>query len=434
MRVLLVIACALLAAPLDGCCVPAPSPTTERPTPPPDPQAAPTPGGSAPSGAVSAPSGTAPALSGSASAPPSSRPASLTRADSQLEDRAKRNDIPQVGDRRAEFAALVDAPAGDITGGRLFCDLQMPNTPWFRSRPDMRARFTLGRGATMIADGHDNRDNVTLAVPVATLAAGDSIRVEVHDRDLFNKDDFLDAVDATFPGHLPLIAQGGAKKLQITCRHQGADVVANRFAAASAAGARAMETWRTSLGDALHPARLDLGYPWVTHRAMEDGIDGMAALVGWEEATVATARQDRIASLAAWERQATALVKTLRADALPGKDAVAVDGLGTVGPISVTCGEEAVRALLAGTPVAGEASPPCVVQTVTDADFAASARWEMALVMPEGRTESLSLLTPKAGSAIWQTSALGAPLGGSPIKEAALLRLSDGENATFWRL
>lgn len=420
---------ALLATLLAGCCLPAPAPSPDAPTPPPPPATPPAPS----SGGTSASSGAPP--------PPgpflSRLPETTSRSDSHLEARARANRIPQSEDLREEFASLVDGPAGDVTGGRLLCDLQMPATPWFRSRPDMRARFTLAGGATMVADGRDNRDNVTLAVPVDRLTAGDALRIEVHDRDLFNNDDFLDAIDTPFPGHFPLIKQGGARKLTVTCRHQSADVVAPRFADARRVSAERLDQWRTSLADALHPARPDLGYPWDRHEAMEEAIDGMAALVGWEEPAVVAARQDRLAGVSAWETRAATLVKTLLAKAHAGKDALAIRGLGSVGPISVTCGEQGVRALLAGTPVAGEASPPCVVQTVTSVDMADPATmgtWEVALVLPEGRTERLILLTTKPGSAIWQTAALGGALGSSPIKTAVMLRVSDGRTAELWRL
>ena len=361
------------------------------------------------------------------------------RPDSHLEDRAARNLLPQLPDAREVFTGIQDAPAGDgVQGGLLLCDLRMPGTPWFKSRPDMRAKFTVGGSALMLADGRDNRDAATLGVPVERLAKGDTLSIELFDRDLFNKDDFLDLATTPFPGHFPLIFAGSAGKLQATCRHMSAAAVAQRLPAATRTADSSMVAWETAMKDGLDARGRDLGYPWDAHEEMEDGIDGVAALVGWSHATVTALRSRRTASYGVWMVNAKGMVEQMKVGA-GGMDSevdLAVNGA-SAGPFEVVCGADAVRGALAPTGLAADGLPRCVLGAVTsggEGSEAGVAGRRLDVVFSDGRSEDLEFLVNHGGKAWFGSAGIPSAMGRSPLQDAALLRVVLDESVEVVRL
>ncbi len=361
------------------------------------------------------------------------------RPDSHLEDRAARNLLPQLPDVREVFTAIQDAPVGDaLQGGLLLCDLRMPGTPWFKSRPDMRAKFTVGGSALMLADGRNNRDVVTLGVPVERLARGDTLSIELFDRDLFSKDDFLDEATTTFPGHFPLIFAGSAGKLQATCRHMPAAAVAQRLPGSTKNAEESMVAWETGMKDGLDVRGRDLGYPWDAHEDMEDGIDGVAALVGWSHATVTSLRSRRTASYGSWIADAKGMVEQMKigAGGMDSEIDLAANGA-SVGPFEVVCGTDAVRAALAPTGLAADGLPRCVLGAVTSGGEGTEggvAGRRLDVVFPDGRSEDLEFLVNHGGKAWFGSHGVPSAMGRSPLQDAALLRVVLDESIEVVRL
>ena len=146
------------------------------------------------------------------------------RPDRDLPGRMRQNVVPQLPDARDRFSDATDPP-GPVQGGLLLCDLQMPGTSWFLSRPDIRARVRFGSSAPVVVDGPDNRDQVTVSVPVASLEVGQELAIEALDRDLFNRDDFLDRGEVSYAGRFPLFLTGAGRKLRATCRLMDSETV-----------------------------------------------------------------------------------------------------------------------------------------------------------------------------------------------------------------
>jgi hypothetical protein len=425
---------ALLSLP--GCCLPVsvspPAPSADAPTPPPSPGPGPT-GSGAP--------GPPPAQQAPGTTPASGRPGAASafglRPDRGLERRAASNLVPQLADARALFVGLVDGPAADaIEGGLLLCDLQLPDTPWFRSRPDVRARFQVGDAPVALADAHDNRDTSTLSVPVDRLVAGQRLRIEVFDRDLFNKDDFLDAAEAPFPGHFPMIFAGREGKLQATCRHLGAAGVARRLGPALTWADAEVAALESALGSGADPAASDLGYPWAAHTAAEDAIDEVAALVGWSTASVVVLRGRRSAGLETWRVGARGVVQDLLRTARPGGDTVDLGSGARVGPVALLCGE-AVTAALAGTRAGGQGAPRCVLEVamvgVALPPLLPGGR-TLDLVYEDGGTEPLRHLATRDDKVYFDTERMPEILGRSGFDGAVLVRITDSRSAEVLRL
>jgi len=368
--------------------------------------------------------------------PPEMGPRWASRPDSLLESRAARDQIPQLEDVREIFQTMRDGPSVDtLNGGLLICDLRLPGTPWFQSRPDVRASFRIGASPPLLADGHNNRDVVTLSVPVATLKSGDRLRIEVLDRDLFSKDDYLDSAEAMFPGRFPMIMSGALRKLQATCRHFDASGVRERLGPAQERADASVSVWRSAAERGLNPAKLDFGYPWTLHEAGEDAIDGVAGLVGWGHAAVGPLRERRLAVLSVWERLVAGGVADAQAAAEDPAKPLDLDGL-AVGPFQLLCGS-AVKAALAGTDAAGQGAPRCALSMpITEGQVGASLAGgrSLDLVYPGGRTEALVLVASNDDSLFFRSGALPGTLGHSPLKSAVLVRVSDGFTARFVRM
>lgn len=420
---------------LSGCCFPVDAPN-EAPTPPPGAPSGEPAGAVDGAGAVAPPGGQLPG--GATRGQGSFSPHWSLRPDSRLEERAGKNLVPQLADARTLFTSITDGPSKELVeGGLLVCDLRMPGTPWFRSRPDMRARFHLGKAPVALADGRNNRDAVTLSTPMSALGRGESLRVEVLDRDLFNKDDFLDAAETSFPGHFPLILAGAANKLQATCRHLDASGVAQRLPEARQSAQSAMDGWVEALGESLDARAPDLGYPWPKHEAMETGIDGVAALLGWGGAPVPSLRATRSAELATWNANAQGMVKQLTA-AAPEATAVVDLGSASAGPFEVVCGEAPLRAALSGAAGIEDGLPRCALGVTLTGGVASEEGLpggrKIDLVFPDARTERLQLVVNHAGKAWFSAEGTPSALGRTALQDASLVRIVRGDGVEVVKL
>jgi len=405
-----------------GCCVPVSPPSAPTP-PPPASTPAPPPPSAAPPAAAS--SGVPPATA--------ANPRWTLRPDSGLEERAQANIVPQIPDARGEFSAISDGPSVEsIRGGVVLCDISMPGTPWFKSRPDIRARLTIGEDSVVTADGRNNRDAVTLSAPVTSLARGESLRVEVLDRDLFNKDDFLDAAQGTFQGHFPMLLAGARGKLQVTCRHLGADWVEARRGHAVETASQAAEVRQQALDNGLDAAAFDFGFPWEAHREADEALDALAALVGWSALPASELRGGRLMSLVSWRKAASGRVSELRATAsYPGKTVQV--GETALGPFVKYCGAAAKEAL-AGTAAAGQGAPRCVLEIGMPGVEPIAAEFgshRIDVVFADGRTERLVLRGATDGRGFFSVDGLASALGRDPLQDVVLLRITDGTTAQF---
>ncbi len=339
-------------------------------------------------------------------------PARTTRPDTGLERRAAANQIPQLADRWALFGALHDGPVPTVEGGVLVCDLRLPGSPWWKSRPDMQAILEHG-GARQILVGENNRDATVVTAPLSHLATGDSLLLRVEDRDLLTKNDPIDGGSVAFPGSFPLLVTGAGGKLHATCRLLRPDAVAERLKAASLVAERGLAAYEGARGvDLTAP---DLGYPWSQHRAAEAGLDEVAGLVGWEHPEI-TARRRRLAeAMAAEARTLAEAVQAQTAKATPAGRAAQRPGGGSLKVVALLCGQAAEARL-------GRPARDCVVQVEGDGSGA-------ELVWGDGRTEALLPVDDQPDLLALER------IGGDRVAlEAVLLRVAGGGGAQFWRM
>ncbi len=334
------------------------------------------------------------------------------RPDSSLERRAKANQIPQLSDRWALYGSLKDGPLASVEGGVLVCDLRLPGSPWWKSRPDMQAILEIGGGKAYLV-GENNRDATVVTAPLRELKTGDAIKLGVEDRDLLTKNDWIDGGDTTFPGAFPLLIAGTGGKLHATCRLLRPDVVATRLKDAAKQAEKALIAFEGARGVDL--TAMDLGYPWNEHQSAESGLDGVAALVGWSDPAVEPRRR-RLAKAKSDELRTLAdAVKSQVARATPvGRPARRPDE-GNLIVVALHCGDAARSKL-------GDAAPPCVLEIGGEGSG-------VDLVWPNGRTEALS---PVEG----HPTLLAADHfhGTSHPRKAVLVRVTDGKGVQFWRV
>lgn len=344
----------------------------------------------------------------------------------------RQNVVPQLPDARDRFSDATDPP-GPVQGGLLLCDLQMPGTSWFLSRPDIRARVRFGSSAPVVVDGPDNRDQVTVSVPVASLEVGQELAIEALDRDLFNRDDFLDRGEVAYAGRFPLFLTGAGRKLRATCRLMDSETVAGWVESALASASQPLASFEKAAARPIRWARQDLGYPWHEHVAAEDAIDGVAALQGWGDAPRALAARLEAAREARNARAAEA-VRSMGASA-HAPDAVLGLDADSVGPFTLHCGA-AARAVLAGTAAAGDA-PRCVLDVGYSGDspitLGAGIGWRLDAVFARGTTEPLYHVADKPGHVYFVVGGVPHAAGRSPLRDVALIRAVDGERVELVR-
>ena len=326
------------------------------------------------------------------------------RPDRRLEARRDRNEVPQVRGRWDLFAELKDGPVDPATGGLLVCDLRLPGTPWYASRPDMEAALTLGGHPTMYLVGEDNRDATVVTAPIPALAAGDAVKLVVEDRDLIGRNDHLDQANSAYSGAFPMLLVGDARELHATCRGMRAPEVQRRLAPAK----RDADATLQLLSDALKPdpAAPDWGYPWQLQDDAEAAIEQVPALVGWRDPAVKPLLQRLDGIKADWDRDARASVDRAKAGATPtGTTTRAPGGRVDVAVRRTVC-DAAVTPLYAGYGLDTQYGvPTCVVELallapvsgvelpsgVLDADVRIPGAGKVEVVLPAGHTEELRL-------------------------------------------
>lgn len=383
------------------------------------------------------------------------------RPDRMLEERATRNEIPQVDGRWDLFAELKDGAVDPATGGLLVCDLRLPGTPWYKSRPDMQATLTLGNGRPMVLVGDNNRDATVVTAPIGALASGDPIKLLLEDRDWIGKNDYLDSATGAFAGVFPLLLVGASRKLHATCRGMPRDEVQRRLAERERDASGAV----TSFDGArrLDAAAPDWGYGWPQHEAAEAAVEQVPALVGWGDPAV---RQllDRLADIkAAWDVDVQAAVsKTARGAVAAGATTTAPGGQVEVTVEQVACGGTAVAVASGlGVPTA-EGVPECLAKLRLTAlhgplnlpsyspGTAAIVPGAGAIdvVLPSGRTEATFVhATALAGqhaspppsqipagtdlTLLLAVDAAFYPEGGAPLQQGVMLRIERGSTPLF---
>ena len=335
-----------------------------------------------------------------------------TRPDSSLERRAAANQIPQLEGRWALYGSLADGPIATVNGGVIVCDLRLPGSAWWQSRPDMQATLEIG-GQPQVLVGENNRDATVVTAPLKALATGDVLKLNVEDRDLLTKNDYIDGGTTTFPGSFPLLITGHAGKLHATCRLLKPDAVAERLKVAARQAEYAVTAFEKARGVDL-TAR-DLGYPWNEHQAAEGGLDSVAALVGWQDPEVAPRRERLKKAKAAQMRTLADAVQTQIPRSTPAGRAAKRPGGGSLKLIAWLCGQAASTTF-------GEAAPDCALQIEGEGEGA-------ELVFPDGRTEELRLMEGHPDHLEAEHT-----LGTDHPRKAVLLRVTSGGDAQFWRM
>ena len=407
------------------------------PTPPPPP------------GSLSSPQVTVPARAGGL----------LYRPDRRLEARLARNEIPQLEERWDLFATLKDGAVDPATGGVLVCDLRMPGTPWYKSRPDMEATLTLGSHPAMVLVGEDNRDATVVTAPIPKLAAGDPIKLLLEDRDFIGRNDYLDSARADYAGVFPLLLVGDGRDLHATCRGMRPPEVQRRLALRKRQADEALATFDRAR--ALDPTAPDWGYPWPHHDDAEAAIERVPALVGWGDPDVRPMLDRLAATQAAWEQDASAAVKNVQASALPlGSRAPAPGGRVDLTVHGVVC-DAGVTSLYARYGVTTALSEPeCVVELQVSAPASAAELPPLGIdsraqipgaggvdmVLSNGRTEPLVVQAVVVGGAgqsppparvevgmdLRLLLGLSTATGDSqPLAQAVMLRIERGKTPLF---
>ncbi|GEM_PF-2808564 len=362
-----------------------------------------------------------------------------------LDDRARRNVIPQLDDREALFARLTERPPkADADGsfaGVLLCDLRVASKGGlFRGRPDMRATIKL-RGETLIANADDNRDAAVVSLPVH-LADGDRFELLLDDRDLF-RDDRLDAAQTSFPGSLPFLFAGAREKLRATCLGLPAEAVARRLQEALPAVAPSLKAFEDAC--VVDRAAPGWGYPSAEAWTQTKAIEGVAALVGWQT--------DAAPALAAFRDARGACKSVIRDDIAAARDAATSAGE----PLSVGDVTVIARRRLCG-PAVEEAfkddpglARPCVLElevvskTGGPLPREGSAR-TLDLVFGDGRIVSLTpyarleqgaavdpvALRPDTPDTVWYIATWDGRA--DTFTSAAFVRLTDGKEAALGAL
>ncbi len=334
------------------------------------------------------------------------------RPDSGLERRAAVDQIPQLADRWQLFGSLKDGPIARVEGGVLVCDLRLPGSPWWKSRPDMQATLELD-GHEQILVGENNRDATVVTAPLKSLDTGDSLKINVEDRDLLTRNDYIDGGTTTFPGSFPLLIVGTGDKLHATCRVLRPDAVAKRLRKAAPQAEHGVAAFERARGVDL--AAPDLGYPWTEHQTAEANLDAVAALVGWQDPEVAPRRARLKEAKAAQMRTLADAVQTQIPKSTPPGRAAKRPGGGSLKLIALICGDASMTKF-------GELAPECAVQVEGDGSGA-------DLVYPDGRTEPLTAIEGHADHL-----AANSGLGTDHPRKAVLLRVTSGGGVQFWRM
>lgn len=326
----------------------------------------------------------------------------LYRPDRRLAERMGRNEIPQIDGRWDLFADLKDGPVDPATGGVLFCDLRLPGTPWYASRPDMEAGLTLGGQPTMYLVGEDNRDATVVTAPIPALKAGDPIKLVLEDRDLFGRNDHLDSASGSYAGVFPLLLVGDARELHATCRGMRRDEVQRRVALRRTDADRALTTFDQAR--AVDLSAPDFGYPWPHHEDAEAALEQVPALVGWSDPSVRPLMDRLEAVKTAWDTDARAAVKQTTSSATPVATQVqAPGGRVNLALEQVACDAGVAALFAAGGVPAEELQPQCVIElrmtspvsAVTLPPYSIEPRaivpgaGGVDVVLPDGRTEAL---------------------------------------------
>ncbi len=331
-------------------------------------------------------------------------PGGVCRTSRRLEERAGRNEAAQIDGAYELFGELAGGAVDPVVGGVLVCDLRLPGTPWYKSRPDMLARVQLAGGPEALLPGRDNRDEVVVTMPLTSLKSGDAIRISVEDRDLFNKNDPLDSATGTYAGVFPWLGVGGGKDLHVICQRQDRATTEAETNARLPGATAAVDAYDTAAQTVDRDAP-DWGEPAELRDTAEAEVETLAARIGWTDTRVAQLRQRLVSIGAGFDAAAAADVQAVAGGATPKGTAVGAPGGDLdVTVVAVHCGTQADTAVSAfgGDPAL---APSCVLElkTVTrtgapqlppiydvgtDLTLAGGATPEA--VLPDGRTAALT--------------------------------------------
>lgn len=418
---------------LSGCCFPPVNPAPSMTGPIPIPLPSHSPGGT-------------PSLAPGVPLPPAPSGGLGCRSTRRLEERATAREIPQIADAYELFGDLAGGALDPAVGGVLVCDLRLPGTPWYKSRPDMQARLQIAGGPARILVGHDNRDEVVVTAPLARLSAGDAISVAVEDRDLLTRNDPIDAASGTYNGVFPMLLTGVNRDLHVICQHQSAAATAAELPPLLADVDARVQAYDTA-AQRLDRSAEDWGFPWSEREAAERALEATVARVGWSDPRVAPQRQRLVGLEQGWDQRARGDVTVVASAAAPPGSGVLVGA----GQLRVSVGASACRTAARNLVVAAGGSadlaPSCVLELHLQAvgpavslnlppdglplSLPGSATPE--LVLPNGWTQGLSVVSGTAASGpipagttttlLLAADTLCYDVSRQPLKDAVLLRL-----------
>ncbi len=223
-------------------------------------------------------------------------------------------EVPQLTDLDAVFDVTGSPPPAMIASVLLVCRVDVTVDDRDVSRPDQAMFLEVGtRAYGYVRPPYSNTWTATVAWPVANLLAGQRLRIRVWDKDTFSNDDLLATFEVPFTGTFPLVAND--PDVAVECRALTGSALQARLAPALAHS----DTMLDVLAGAA-PADVAAGHLALPRGVMTDArqaISGAAALVGWEDARVAT-RVTRSAAIEhAWtsalQRHADGLARALPA-------------------------------------------------------------------------------------------------------------------------
>ena len=183
---------------------------------------------------------------------------------------------PQPSNPLALFLAAAPLSA-DVDRAFLICRAQTFAHHDLLAGDDLHVRAIFGKTPEVANDGQEDANLGFVSAPVATLKRGESLRMEIFDRDVFGMTRIASEQMRFQRGPLVILGQGASVECRVL---DGASLVAIAAARAAAADVGVRELGRRELD----PNAVGWGWPTVDLETARELVADVAGLVGWDDA------------------------------------------------------------------------------------------------------------------------------------------------------